>query len=302
MKLDPTRPVLASLRGLGDSAEQFSFTLFPAKADEFFGKTRFERTGEMALKPAVQTAVKLSFIPFCLAIALLTTGCEQEADRTLASAQACLDQARTAAAANACAEKVAGIQSQAAYLIRCSANFVAQGFTGDRIAKAYERLSDGGSGINDPTLNLMGYLIFQDDMTNINSVATTVNNCVLSGSPSMERLARIADLATSSAAFGGFDLSLIDPSADPATLVPQLKNALDDAKDALLTASPADLAKYGETALAASQSICGAGSSFASNDVCATMNTAINNAPKDINGNVDVAGLADQLITLLSGK
>lgn len=253
----------------------------------------------MAAK-TVQSYIQVGSLALIAALALITTGCEQESDRTLAQAQACLDQATTAAAANACAQKVAGIESKPAYLIRCSANFISQGFTGDRIAKAYERLTDGGSGVNDPTLNLMAYLIFQDD--SLNSVENTVKNCLRSGSTSMERLARIADLATSSAKFGNLDFSNFDPAEDPATLIPKLQDALDDAATIIQSAPAADVEKFGNLALSTAQSLCVDGSSFSTNDVCSTMNSVIAAAPRNSDGSVDVSQLAVDLLARLSQK
>lgn len=226
---------------------------------------------------------------------LLNVGCESADDRQLASAQSCLDDARTEADANLCIEKVAGIETPAAYLVRCSANFIAQGFTGTRVASAFERMNDDtGTSGSDPMINIMGYLVFTGN-SSYHNVGATVLNCQKSGVRSMERLALVAQLATETASLGGItNLEDLDPSTiDHDQLMQTIKTAI----DAVAAKTPAELAALGQVAINLNSSLCGAGSSFEGEEVCNYMSDALAQA-----GSNDPGQLAKHLFAILEQK
>ena len=64
---------------------------------------------------------KFLFICSALIAAQLLTGCESEDERKLAAAQSCLDHATTSDV-DTCTAMVDGVETESAYLIRCSAN------------------------------------------------------------------------------------------------------------------------------------------------------------------------------------
>jgi hypothetical protein len=202
------------------------------------------------------------------------SGCETGEDRTLASAQSCLDGAHDEASANQCVAMVEGLQTQDAYLIRCSANFIAQGFTGDRIADAFESLSNNNGSSTDPMVTLLAYLKFDNGKVQHTSTAT-VDNCQKSGVRSMLRLASAAQLSTTIASLTPSGIS-IDPTS--ATAVQDMKDAIDDLIADLNGTTPPDVSALGTAAQVAAGAFCNEGSSYATNEVCTNLNAAIQTA------------------------
>ena len=209
----------------------------------------------------------------------------------MASAQSCMDSATTAAQANACAAKVEGIETPSAYLIRCSANFIAQGFTGERIAKAYQRMTESsGSSGSDPMLSMMSYLVFSNN-DSTNTIAATLSNCTKSGTISMLRLAEVANLASTVASVGSINPADFDPSKSPE----DLQIAIEAAVTGALAATPAQQEALGTVALQMNASVCSAGSSLADKEVCTYMADAIQHGGS-------ATGVAQYLLNLLKDK
>lgn len=231
---------------------------------------------------------------FLLAIAgtasLILTACETAEDRQLASAQDCIDAARTANDADRCYELVAGNESEKAYLIRCSANYIAQGFTGERMASAFQRLKDGDNAGQDPMATAMAYLVFSN-ASSIHSVDSAVNNCTRSGVRSMLRLVTMSKLATfiTRTGLGGTipaNANPLDPSFDPSTIQSAITNLAG-------SGTPADKENVGNIALQLNDAYCNPGSSFTGNDICLKLGDAISAG----GGNAQTIG--DQLLSLL---
>jgi len=197
--------------------------------------------------------------------ALALAGCETSDDRTLAQGQACLDSATSATAAQ-CKDLVAGLTSQESYMIRCSADFIAQDFTGTRIANSISQMKNG-SGTTNGTTSMIAYLVFKNATP---SADTAISDCTAAGSRSMLRLATATKLATTIATAGGI-LGSIDPTS--ATAATQLQTVVNN-----LAASPpsaADLTSLGNTAILANQAYCGDGSSYVGTDVCNNLSAAV---------------------------
>jgi hypothetical protein len=196
---------------------------------------------------------------------LALSGCETGDDRALASGQACLDSATTAAQANQCATIVQGLTSSESYLIRCSANFVAQGLTGSRIASAISNVNKTGSG-TDATTGLIAFLVFKQASPTADEAIT---NCTASGSKSMLRLATAAKLATtianSTGALAGFDPTSPTAAADMQTLVNNM----------IAGGTAQSKIDLGNTAVIANTAFCGAGSSYTGTQVCTDLQTSI---------------------------
>lgn len=74
----------------------------------------------------MKNLLKLTTPVIALILGLSLLGCESKEDQDLFAGQVCLDHAKTEAEATVCVNKVAGYESAQAYLIRCSANFIAQ--------------------------------------------------------------------------------------------------------------------------------------------------------------------------------
>jgi hypothetical protein len=199
---------------------------------------------------------------------LALAGCETGDDRTLAAGQACLD-AATPATANQCVTIVQGLTSQESYMIRCSANFIAQGFTGTRIADAITKIKDNDGSGTDPMVGMMAYLSFTSASP---SADEAISNCETAGSKSMLRLATAAKLATTIASFTG-GIGSIDP--DSPTAAQDLKNKIDQL---ISSPNPTANAELGSTAVVAAQAYCAAGSSYEGTEVCQNLTAAVNSS------------------------
>jgi hypothetical protein len=269
----------------------FSFTRSPVFTDKEEYEIRHlpEAEGANRMKKSLGKVLAVATLS---GLSLLNVGCEQEADRTMASAQACMDRATTPAQANACAAKVEGIETPSAYLIRCSANFIAQGFTGKRIADAYQGMTDSGSSSgSDPMIGMISYLVFQTDA--VNGITQTLSNCTKSGTTSMLRLAEVANLATTMASINGAgNLVNFDPTGKDATqLADELKDVLTN-----IGTDPAKEATIGTVAIQMSGSVCAAGSSLATTEVCTYLGNALSV------GNGDAEATGEELIRILKQK
>lgn len=210
--------------------------------------------------------------------------CETPDDKQIASAQDCIDAAKTSDDADRCYAAVDGIETEKAYLIRCSANYIAQGFTGARFASAFQRLKDNPSSGQDPMATVMAYVIFSKTST-LHSVDNAVTNCTKSGVRSMIRLVTMSKLATFVAQAGlGSIPTNADPlnaSFDPATISTAISNLAN-------SGSAADQTTVGTIAITANTAYCSPGSSFENNEVCKNLKDAITNG----NGNALTIGQA----------
>lgn len=220
--------------------------------------------------------IKLLSFSAIASLLVLTTGCEKEEDRKVFAAQECLDSARTESDADRCISLVDGMVSEKAYLIRCSAHFIAQGFTGQRAATAFQALKDNSASGADPMQVAMAYMVFSKN-TGQHSADNAITNCQASGVTSMVRLATLAKLATVTAQLAsglgtGQDLpTSFDPSNgsfDPsaiASAISTIAASNDTTTNAVI----------GNLAITAQQSFCGTDSSFTSTEICANLNSAV---------------------------
>lgn len=220
---------------------------------------------------------------------LVLTSCETPEDRQLATAQDCIDAAKTGADADVCYASVDGNESEKAYLIRCSASYIAQGFTGKRFANAFQGLKDNPSSGQDPMATVMAHLIFTKSSP-IHNIDKTLENCKKSGVRSMVRLATMSMLATfvTQSGLGSIPTNAdpLDPSFDPN----QITNAISQLVN---NGSPEAKEKVGELAVQANQAYCNPGSSFETNEICKNLRDAI------AGGNGDAAQIGVALLAQL---
>jgi hypothetical protein len=203
---------------------------------------------------------------------LVTTGCETAEDRQLAVAQSCLDDARTPAQAKACMSKVQGLESQGAYLVRCSVHFIVQGFTGQRLVKAFEGMKNSSA---NSTTTAMALFVFQNEAGHTASQA--LEDCTKSGVKSLARMASIAKLATSTASIFG-DLSVFEFNPDDPEAAINALSAFLENPPTLDSDQAADL---GNTIITAQQNLCSPGSTFEGQEMCSVLGDAIAANPND---------------------
>ena len=127
-------------------------------------------------------------------LALVATSCGKKDADKIGEAQACLDSA-TAATATACMEKVSGLESTQAYVIRCAATFIAESFdTPTKITSAYNNMNGTGSGASDASSSLtaMSALTF----STTTAADANLAYCNKSASKGLMMLSGIANMAT----------------------------------------------------------------------------------------------------------
>ncbi len=207
-------------------------------------------------------------LAFLIVTAAFFSSCENTDQTSVSQAQACLDQATTSATAKSCVAILGSLQTSDAYLIRCSAHFISQGFTTPRFVLAYNALTATKSGTN-ATATSMSFLSFNATSGSDGSLAT-LGDCQKSNVQSLNRLAVLAHLATTIAEVAKtLTPGLVyDPNAGfPASAI---TNAINN-----FNAGGGDPATLGTTAIAASSAYCADGSSFQTSSVCTTLTGAI---------------------------
>lgn len=221
-----------------------------------------------------------------LALPLLTA-CESEEDRTLAEAEACINSA-TSTNVDACMAKVDGLTSEDAYLIRCSAHFIAQNITETRLASAFTNIksSSAVAGVT-PTTIALSYMIF-DETKLAHNVAVSKSDCELSGAPSLSRIVSLAEIATTFAAAAGAANSGFTPG-DTASVESFIANFVANSPGTVAQ----DETTIGNLAVGIRENFCVNNSPFTGTDVCTKMNQAFTSGV----GNPQTIG--QQIIALL---
>ncbi len=206
-------------------------------------------------------------ILFLFSSLALFSSCESSDETTLSNAQSCLDHANTSTSANACVAQLGTLRSPEAYMIICSAHFIAQGFSTTRFVNAYNALTSSASGTNS-TAQSMAFMAFSST-TGTDGSVQTLTDCQASNSQSLTRLAVLAQMATLVGTVAASLGSQYDPNAGytPAQVTAALA--------AFGTSPSADPATLGSTAITANQSYCAAGSSYQTSSMCTTLNAAI---------------------------
>ncbi len=238
---------------------------------------------------------RLITLSLTCATMVLLAACSKENsnDQALGAAVSCLDTAQTATQADSCSAMVSGQSTAQAYLVRCSANLIAQGLTGTRLSSAFQNMnSSSGSGTStNQTAAMMSYFVFAQNLPN-DTADITNTNCGLSNVASLAGLASLIDAATilATAASGGV---LAGSAYDPSS--PSFNPALLQTAAASLYASnnPTTNAQIGTLAQTAQSSYCSTGSALATQNVCTQLNNAISN------GSGNAANIGHSLLNLL---
>jgi hypothetical protein len=147
---------------------------------------------------------------FCLSL----ISCEDKEDDKIFGAQTCLDHA-TAATVDACVAMIAGINTNRAYIIRCSADFKRNGIDATTIVQAIEDLDNANVNSSE---TLYKKLVFGGAGSPNQTLADqAVDNCAATGSQVLLTLAQTASTATTlqviANALGGGDIANLDPNA-----------------------------------------------------------------------------------------
>jgi hypothetical protein len=145
-----------------------------------------------------------------IAITTLLTSCSNKKSEqdTIADAQACLD-AATQATASTCMDKVSGLTSKGADLIRCVSLYLTEGFTDpNRMSSALSSIS-GGSGSSN-SVTMMSTLAFKADSnsdTNLTNARSAQTYCAGSGSKGLTMLSSLTTIATAAYKYAALSTS-----------------------------------------------------------------------------------------------
>jgi hypothetical protein len=116
----------------------------------------------------------------------------------IGEAQLCLDKATQATAAT-CLEKIEGIDTPAANVMRCSAGFIEEGFTQPtRFKSAFDALSQQANGATN-TLTFLSFIAFSSKGTSAENTAlatATYASCLKSNAKGLTLLGSMAMTAT----------------------------------------------------------------------------------------------------------
>lgn len=231
--------------------------------------------------PRCARALAISSLLFS---SVVLTSCEDEQDVKVASAQECLDYANSTNV-DTCTAMVSGLESPIAYKIRCSAHYIAQGFTGARFASAFEKIKNNTAGGTDPMAAAMSYLTFTAK-TGTHGSDNTLEDCKKSGVVALIRLATVTSMGTliaTSTAGGGITFSDGVTEEELTTALNNIKNS----------GGATDKESLGTLAITASENFCQAGSQFADNAICKNVQNAI------VTGNGDATAIGTELLNQL---
>jgi len=210
----------------------------------------------------------------CLAavvVVLSLSGCENEQDDKIFSAQKCLDTA-TSTTVDTCVAMIAGITTNQAYVIRCSAAFLAENIGTAAIVTAIDSI-DNTADAKNSTAALYQAFAFSDLAAASNAVAA----CQATGSENLSVLALTAQAAT-----------VVRDLAGGMTIDAWLNSNPD--MSAEVAADPAKAEELGEAVIAMHPIACTKGGNFYGTDVCTSLDAAIAGiAVSDPNRNAKVA-------------
>lgn len=229
--------------------------------------------------------LRLSLI--ALAGFVLASCGETEEDRTIASAQNCLDNAHSPTDGKACYDMVGSLTSEKAYLVKCSAAYISQGFTSQRMGDAFEKLKDSGGGNGMATT--MSFMAFSKNDASAISITDAVSDCKKSGVRALLRLSTMSQLATTIGNFVGTLPDPTDPSFNPATYQGMVDSWINNPTPP----TPAQKEEIGNIAIGMNDAYCGPGSSFADNEICTKLGEALQT------GDGDATAIGAKLLDLI---
>lgn len=211
--------------------------------------------------------MKIKFLFLIILAAVLTNCSEKEADK-IGDAQACIDKA-SKTTVNDCLSKIDGLTSQQAYLLKCSAGFIEQGFDDpNKFITAIKQLSANNSGGGSTMLGMMGVLAFDDK----DKAAATLANCQKSKAKGFIMFASMANIATTIGSVSGNLSNLITSiQTDPSTAQATMLNLVNT-----LNSDPNAVTSIGATAIVAYDSNCSGTNS--TSQMCTTFTNAINSS------------------------
>lgn len=225
-----------------------------------------------------------------LCSSLYLTGCGgiKDADK-IANAQACIDSS-TSATVNSCLSKIDGLESKSAYLLRCVAKFIEDGFNeSTRLSQVFQQISNtSGASQGVQVMSILGFKNGATMAINKSNATQALTYCQNSESKGLIMLSALASTATTLSAFA------VDSGISQCTTLDStcLTNALNS--DAVKN-NPDAQALVGNAAIAAYNSNCTNGNT-SSGSFCQQFGSAITQA----GGSSSSAAVGSQIMTCYS--
>jgi hypothetical protein len=208
-----------------------------------------------------------------LGLMIFVLSCAENENDKIGDAQFCLDNLTdySATNVNACTAGIAKLESKDAYLVRCSANFIIEGFADpNKFLTAINQLSSSSS--SNPTMSMMGLLTFKSQGSDAAGIAAnkvfaaeTFDYCKLSGSAGSILISSFVNMATTIAGALGPTANLFEPGH---TITPE------EMQTAIVDLAGSSDEVLGATAQVAYQASC-ATADKTNADLCATLSTAV---------------------------
>ncbi|WP_413290216.1 hypothetical protein [Bdellovibrio sp. HCB337] len=137
----------------------------------------------------------LAFI-CALSMSAFISSCGPKDMDKVGQAQLCIDDAAQGEAA-ACLEKIEGIESKGAYALRCSANFIDEGFTQPaRFREAFEAFDTNASSNTEAFMSVMTFKSKATMDDNVTFASETLSHCNKSGAKGLMLLGSMASTST----------------------------------------------------------------------------------------------------------
>ncbi len=204
-------------------------------------------------------AIRLSLATAALVMMTTFSGCEDDQKLALAKAEKCLNTA-TSATAMGCVSASALGESEKAYSLRCSARYIANGFTGTKLGQAFSTIKTNVPGA-DPMITALAVMAFTSEA----EANAAESECQKSKVLSMMRFSRMSLLATQIGSFGGATISDGMTSGEVDAAILSLQGALTGPEAEAISA----------TIVSAATDYCENGSSFEATQVCVNLETAL---------------------------
>ena len=204
-------------------------------------------------------------------LAVPFTACKKANNDDVAEAQACLDHTN-AAGALSCMDKVAGVNSEAADLVRCSAIMIYESFASPvKIANIATQMQNS-SGSGTASSVAIGLLVFSEgsgSSSALDMANQAFSYCLASQSKGMLLLASMALIATTIDSVGGATVAADCDSTAPGYSAATCQAAVQT------SVCSADTNTLGNTAISAYQQSC-SNSSQQNSSVCKQYSTVTN--------------------------
>ena len=217
------------------------------------------------------------------------SGCENKEKVALAKAEQCINRSNETNVFSDCMPLLEGQNSEKADMYRCSIYYIKNGFTGNRLAEAFERIKNNPNPGQDPMINAMALMVFPS----IAEAETAGEYCMRSNVVSMKRFSTMTKMATYMASLSGNFPGGIP--ADGSLNANDMETAIANFETALSGGLPPDqLESIGGTIIEAADGYCGTGSAYSSTPICTNLNAAVE---ADASNQTIIQALLDALQT-----